>query len=84
MCGSITDQARGGYEHFITLIDDYSGYGYVYLMRHKFEAFENFREYKAKVEKQLGVNIKQLLYDRYGEYLYGKFKSYLEKEGIIS
>ena len=36
---------------FITFIDDYSRYRYVYLMRHKFEAFEKFREYKAEVEK---------------------------------
>ena len=37
-------------------------------MRHKSEAFEKFREYKAKVEKQLGVHIKQLRFDRGNEY----------------
>ena len=25
-------QAREGYEHYVTFIDDYSRYGYVYLM----------------------------------------------------
>ena len=53
-------------------------------MRHKSEAFEKFREYKAKVEKQLGVHIKQLQSDRGDEYFSGEFKSYLAKEGIIS
>ena len=27
---------RCGYEYFITFIDDYSRYGYIYLIRHKF------------------------------------------------
>ena len=77
-------QARGGHEYFITFTDDYSRYGYVYLMRHKSEAFDKFREYKAEEEKQLGVYIKQLRSDRGGEYLSAEFKSYLAQEGIIS
>ena len=40
VCGPMSVQARGGYEYFITFTDDYSGYGYVYLMHHKSEAFE--------------------------------------------
>ena len=60
MCGPISVQAKGGYEYFITFIEDYSGYKYVYLMRHKFEDFEKFQEYKVEAEKQLGVHIKQL------------------------
>ena len=84
VCGPMSVQARGGYEYFITFTDDYSRYGYVYLMRHKSEAFDKFREYKAEVEKQLGVHIKQLRSDRGGEYLSGEFKSYLAQEGIIS
>ena len=40
--GLMRVQARGGYEYFITFTDDYSRYGYVYLMHHKSEAFEKF------------------------------------------
>ena len=77
VCGPMNVQARGGYEYFITFTDDYSRYGYVYLMRHKYEAFDKFREYKAVAEKQLDVHIKQLRSDLGGEYLSGEFKSYL-------
>ena len=84
VCGPMSVQARGGYEYFITFTDDYSRYGYVYLMCHKSEAFDKFREYKAEAEKQSGVHIKQLRSDRGGEYLSGEFKSYLAQEGIIS
>ena len=61
--GPMTIQAKGGYEYFITFTDDYSRYGYIYLMRHKSEAFGKFQEFKAKVEKQLGLCIKQLRSD---------------------
>ena len=54
VCGPMSVQALGGYEYFITFTDDYSRYGYVYLMRHKSEAFDKFREYKAEAEKAIG------------------------------
>ena len=83
-CEPISVQARGEYEYFITFIDDYSGYGYVHLIRQKFEAFEKFREYKVEAKKKLGVHIKQVRSDRGDEYISREFKSYLAKEEIIS
>ena len=43
--------ARRGYEYYITFIDDYLRYGYVYLMHQKFETFEKFKEFHAEAEK---------------------------------
>ena len=54
LCGPMSTSARKGYEYVITFIDDYSRYGYIYLMRHKSEAFEKFKEFKAEVENHLG------------------------------
>ena len=73
-----------GYEYFITFMDDYLRYGYVYLMRQKFEAFEKFKEFRAEVENQLGKCIRAIRSDRGGEYLLGDFKDYLTENGIIS
>ena len=39
LCGPMFTSVRGGYEYFITFTNDYSRYGYIYLMRHKSEAF---------------------------------------------
>ena len=83
VCGPMTIQAGGGYEYFITFTYDYSRYGYIYLMRHKSEAFEKFQEFKAEAEKQLGLCIKQLQSDQDSEYLFGEFKSYLAQKGIF-
>ena len=42
LCGNMRSNARGGHKYFITFIDDYSRYGYIYLMRHKYESFDKF------------------------------------------
>ena len=80
----MSTQAKGSYEYFITFTNDYSRYGYVYLMRRKSEAFEKFKEFRAKVENQLGKRIKAIRSDRGGEYLLGNFKDYLTQNWIVS
>ena len=52
----------------LEVTDDFSRYGYVYLMKYKSEAFEKFGEYKNEVENQTGKSIKTLRSDREGEY----------------
>ena len=51
VCGPMITQARGGYSYFITFTDDLSRFGYVYLMKHKSEAFDKFKEYRSMVKK---------------------------------
>ena len=84
VCGPLSVQARGGYEYFVTFIDDYSRYGYVYLMHKKSKTFGKFKEFMAEAEKQLGKSLKTLRLDRGGEYLDTKFKDHLLEHGILS
>ena len=84
VCGPMSIQARGGYEYFITLIDDYFRFGYIYLMKRKSKAFEKFKEFRAEVENQLGKHIKVIRSDRGFEYLLRDFKDYFTENGIIS
>ena len=53
-------------------------------MRHNSDAFDMFKAFKAKVEKQLEKYIKILRFDRDGEYLSSEFQQYLIDNGIIS
>ena len=84
VCGPMNVQARGGYSYFITFTDDFSRYGYVYLMHHKSEALEKFKEFKNEVQNQLGKSIKALRSDRGGEYLSHEFDDLLKECGIVS
>ena len=74
---------KGGNRYFITFIDDSSRYTYVYLLKHKDEAFNTFKIYKAEVENQLGKKIKILRSDRGGEYFPKDFNAFCEENGII-
>ncbi|GJX04957.1 retrotransposon protein, putative, ty1-copia subclass [Tanacetum coccineum] len=56
--------SRQGASYFVTFTDDFSRYGYVYLLKHKHEVFETFKLFQKEVENQLGKTIKSLCSDR--------------------
>ncbi|KAJ9544673.1 hypothetical protein OSB04_024380 [Centaurea solstitialis] len=60
VCGPFSHEARRGYRYFITFTDDFSRYGYVYLIRYKSEAFEKFKEFQNEVQNELDRKIKFL------------------------
>jgi transposase InsO family protein len=74
---------RGGKRYFITFIDDYSHFTYVYLLRTKDEAFGKFKEFKKMVENQKERQIKVLRSDRGGEYFSKEFSTFCEENEII-
>nr|GEV21897.1 zinc finger, CCHC-type [Tanacetum cinerariifolium] len=64
VCGPFKIISRQGAYYFITFIDDFSRYGYVYLLKHKHEMFETFKVFQKEVENQLEKTIKSLCSDR--------------------
>ena len=50
VCGTMSVKAHGKYRYFLTFTDDLSIYGYIYLMKHKSEIFEKFKEFQSEVE----------------------------------
>ena len=60
VCGPMSVEARGGYRYFLTFTDDLSRYGYIYLMKHKSETFEKFKEFHSEVENHRNNKIKFL------------------------
>ena len=61
-------KARHGEVYFITFIDDFTQYGYVYLISHKSQALDYFIKFMNLVENQLDKKIKALRTDRGREY----------------
>ena len=60
VCGPFNVHAWGVYEYFITFTNDYSKFGYVYLMRKKYNALDKLFEFKVELENQMGKGIKAL------------------------
>ena len=74
---------KGDKRYFITFIDDFSRFTYVYLMRNKDESFDMYKHYKTKVENQKNRKIKILRSDRGSEYFPNDFSTFCEEHGII-
>jgi hypothetical protein len=83
VCGPMSMTTRGGYQYFITFTDGLSRYGYVFLMKHKSETFEKFKEFQSEVENQRGKKIKTLRSDCGGDYLSHELSSHLKSCGIV-
>nr|GEW26522.1 hypothetical protein [Tanacetum cinerariifolium] len=84
VCGPFKITSRQGASYFVTFTDDFSHYGYVYLLKHKHEVFETFKVFQMEVENQLGKTIKLLRSDRGGEYMSQEFLDHLKDHGIIA
>ncbi|KAL6351159.1 hypothetical protein AAG906_031745 [Vitis piasezkii] len=72
ICGPYPTASWNGQQYFITFIDDYSRYGYLFLIHEKSQSLDVFKTFKAEVELQLNKRIKSVRSDRGGEY-YGRY-----------
>jgi len=72
-----------GERYFATFIDEYSGRIALSLLTQRSEAFERFKHYKEKIERETRKKVKSLRCDGGGEYTGKAFQSYLTEHGII-
>ncbi|GJX23833.1 retrotransposon protein, putative, ty1-copia subclass [Tanacetum coccineum] len=84
VCGLFRIVLREGANYVITFTDDFSRYGFVYLMKHKHEMFETFKVFQNEVKNQLGKKIKAIQSDRGGEYPSHEFVNHMKSCGIVS
>ncbi|GJU81916.1 retrotransposon protein, putative, ty1-copia subclass [Tanacetum coccineum] len=64
VCDPFRTVSRQEASYFVTFTDNFSRYGYVYLLKHKHEVFETFKVFQKEVENQLGKTIKSLRSNR--------------------
>ena len=60
VCKPFSIIARGGYSYFIIFTNDFSRYGYVYLMKYKSKALEKFKELRQKWRTRLEIVLRHL------------------------
>ena len=76
------EKSLSGSEYFLTFIDDKTRHVWVYILKHKYQVFERFLEWKALVERSTGRKLKALRTDNGGEFTSTEFKDCLKREGI--
>lgn len=82
LCGPMKTESLGGSRYFLLFTDDFSRMSWVYFLKMKSEAFENFRKFKVMVEKQSGKILKCLRTDRGGEFTSREFVDFCDENGI--
>ena len=74
--------SHGGARYFITFIDDFSRKVWVYVLKHKSEAFEKFKDWLTLIENQTERRVKRLRTDNGLEYCCNDFEQFCIKKGI--
>lgn len=62
--------------YFILFVNDCTKMMWIYVLNEKLEAFSNFLQFKALVEKQSGCKMKTMKTDRSGDFIYSSFMNY--------
>lgn len=82
LCGPTQTRSYYGERYFILFVYDFSRMMWVAFLKEKYEAFETFKIFKAKVENEFGLKLKCLRSDRGGEFTSDQFYDYYEEHGI--
>lgn len=82
LCGPMQTITPSGNKYIMTLIDDFSKFTHVYLLREKSEATTKMKEFVASMVNQYGKKPKVIRSDRGGEYVNKEMQEFLRNEGI--
>lgn len=82
VCGPITPMTFDGKSYFVTFIDQFSHFSVVYLLSHKSEVEQCFKNYLAMAEAKFNRKIQALRCDNGGEYSSQSFKKFCLERGI--
>ncbi|MCO5564735.1 hypothetical protein L7F22_018403 [Adiantum nelumboides] len=82
VCGPMRTPSVGNSLYFVTFIDDFSRFCWVYPLKAKSHVFAIFQHFVSMVENETGCKVQTLCTDRGGEYMSGAFKDFLGKKGI--
>jgi hypothetical protein len=83
LIGPMRMKSKGGARFVLVLVEDWSRYMTVYLLKVKSEAFAKFKEYKAFMEARLGRRIKTFRTDNGGEFCSKRFENFCSSNGIL-
>ena len=71
----------GRHEYYVSFIDDFSKYVWIYLLKKKSDVYQVFLNFQNFVERQFQCKIKTMQTDWGGEY--EKLNSFFQKVGIV-
>lgn len=82
LCGPMRMKSVSGDKYFVLFIDDFSRMVLTIYLKEKLEAFNMFKVYKEKVEREIGRALKCVRSNQGGEFTSREFESYYEEHGV--
>ena len=80
--GQVTPQTFGGCSYFLLVVDDYSRYMWVEMLKTKDQALTHLKKIKERAEVDRGVRLKAVRTDRGGEFNSTIFTVFCNQAGI--
>ncbi|MCO5595212.1 hypothetical protein L7F22_049251 [Adiantum nelumboides] len=81
--GPLPVQSLTGHKYFLTFIDDYFRYTFIYFLSEISSTLPHFQRYKAQVENHTGRLIQRFRSDQGGEYTSNAFCDLCHTNGIL-
>ena len=82
LCGPIEIQSYKGNKYIMLFVDDYSRMMTVMFLKQKLDAFQMFKWYLARVEKETGKSLNFFRSNRGGEFISKEFEEFCNERGI--
>ena len=83
VCGPMPESSIGGSRYYVTFIDDFTRYTFVYFLKNKSQVLEKFKGFHNYAKNVSGKGIKVIRTDNGGEYCSKEFESFLKENGIV-
>ena len=83
ICGPLNVKTYRGMEYLITFTDDYSRYGYIYLIKKQVRCTTKIYRIQGRGRNQLGRKIKLVRTDQGGAYMSDIFETFCKENRII-
>jgi transposase InsO family protein len=83
VCGPFPNESYGGSKYFLTVIDDFSPFSWVFFLKRKSGTSITLRVFYNHVERQFGKKIKRIRSDNGSEYISNELKNFFLTSGVI-
>jgi len=82
LVGPVTTSLNG-YKYFLTILDDFSRFGWIIFITNKYETFEKFTLWYNRISNIFNTKIKYIRTDNGKEFKNKSFEQFCQTNGII-
>jgi transposase InsO family protein len=83
LAGPSAEASIDGGRYVLMIVDDYSQYYHIDILKSKDEAFGRIREFVLQWKKQLDLPVKTIRSDKGGEFVHHCVRDFLKEKGLV-